>query len=121
VVRRAHRGPGGAFGYFNDADPLIAAQVSGVIGLTCGKPLAALAKVAKTLGEDPQAKSDMIRTDAAGGTGVGYSIAAAYVFGPKTSSYTFTDLIPDTLYYAYVYAFNASGGTTPGGVPITPK
>jgi subtilase family serine protease len=49
----------------------IASKVSGVVGLTAGKPRASTAKVVKTLGEDPQVKSDMIRTDTAGGTGPG--------------------------------------------------
>jgi subtilase family serine protease len=49
----------------------IASKISGVIGLTAGKPLAQLAKVAKVLGEDPQVRSDKMRTDTAGGTGPG--------------------------------------------------
>jgi subtilase family serine protease len=49
----------------------IASKVSGVVGLTSGKPLAAQFKVAKTLGENPQARSDKMRADTAGGTGPG--------------------------------------------------
>lgn len=49
----------------------IASKVSGVIGLTSGKPLAPMVKVAKTLGENPLVRSDKIRTDTAGGTGPG--------------------------------------------------
>jgi subtilase family serine protease len=49
----------------------IAAKISGVIGLTAGKPLAQQSKIAKVLGEDPQMKSDKMRTDTAGGTGPG--------------------------------------------------
>ena len=49
----------------------IASKVSGVVGLTAGRPLASTTKVVKTLGEDPQVKSDMIRTDTSGGTGPG--------------------------------------------------
>jgi subtilase family serine protease len=49
----------------------IAAKVSGIIGLTAGKPLASQAKVAKVLGEEPQVRSDAMRADTAGGTGPG--------------------------------------------------
>jgi subtilase family serine protease len=49
----------------------IASRISGVIGLTVGKQLASQAKVAKVLGEEPQVRSDAMRTDAAGGTGPG--------------------------------------------------
>jgi subtilase family serine protease len=54
----------------------IASRVSGVIGLTSSKPLASLAKVAKTLGENPLARSDRMRADAAGGTGPGGTYSA---------------------------------------------
>lgn len=49
----------------------IGSKISGVVGLTAGKPLAAMARVAKPLGEYPQVKSDLMRTDTAGGTGPG--------------------------------------------------
>jgi subtilase family serine protease len=48
----------------------IASKVSGVIGLTAGKPLAQQAKIAKVMGENPQVRSDKMRADA-GGTGPG--------------------------------------------------
>jgi subtilase family serine protease len=48
----------------------IASKVSGIIGLTSSKRLAPLAKVVKTLGEDPAANSAQLRTDG-GGTGPG--------------------------------------------------
>lgn len=49
----------------------IASKVSGVIGLTDGKRLAPLAKVFKTLGENPEKHAAQLRTDTAGGTGPG--------------------------------------------------
>lgn len=49
----------------------IRSRVSGIIGMTSGKPLASLTRVAKTLGENPSMKSDKMRADAAGGTGPG--------------------------------------------------
>jgi subtilase family serine protease len=49
----------------------IAAKISGVIGLTAGKPLAQQSKIAKVLGENPTVRSDKIRADTAGGTGPG--------------------------------------------------
>lgn len=49
----------------------IASKISGVIGLTAGKPLAQQSKVAKVLGEDPKERSAELRTDTAGGTGPG--------------------------------------------------
>jgi kumamolisin len=54
----------------------IASRISGVIGLTSGKPLAALAKAAKSLGENPLIRSDKMRADAAGGTGPGGTYSA---------------------------------------------
>jgi subtilase family serine protease len=49
----------------------IAAKLSGVIGLTAGKPMAQQAKIATVLGEDPATKSNKMRGDTAGGTGPG--------------------------------------------------
>jgi len=49
----------------------IASKISGVIGLTAGKPLAQQSRIAKVLGENPQVKSDAMRADTAGGTGPG--------------------------------------------------
>jgi kumamolisin len=49
----------------------IAAKISGVIGLTAGKPLAQQSKVARVLGEEPLTRSDAMRVDTAGGTGPG--------------------------------------------------
>jgi len=49
----------------------IASKLIGVIGLTDGKRLAPLAKVVKTLGENPAANAAQLRPDTAGGTGPG--------------------------------------------------
>jgi subtilase family serine protease len=54
----------------------IASRVSGVIGLTSGKAVAAHARVAKVLGENPAARSDKMSPDAAGGTGPGGTYSA---------------------------------------------
>jgi Pro-kumamolisin, activation domain len=48
----------------------ISSKISGLVGLTESKQLTPLVKVAKTLGEDPQVRSDRMRTDS-GGTGPG--------------------------------------------------
>lgn len=49
----------------------IGAKISGLIGLTAGKPIAQQSKIAKVLGENPTVRSDMMRADTAGGTGPG--------------------------------------------------
>jgi subtilase family serine protease len=54
----------------------IASRVSGVVGLTSGKPLAPQVQFAQVLGEDPSVKSDKMRTDTAGGTGPGGTYSA---------------------------------------------
>jgi subtilase family serine protease len=51
----------------------IAAKVSAVVGLTSGKPIAAMAKAGKVLGEEPVAQSEVTVPDTAGGTGPGGS------------------------------------------------
>jgi subtilase family serine protease len=55
----------------------IASKVSGVIGLTAGKPLAQQSKIAKVLGENPTVRSDKMRADTAGGTGPGGTYSCA--------------------------------------------
>ena len=48
----------------------ISSRISGLIGLTESKPLAPLVKIAKTLGENPEAGTNRMRPDS-GGTGPG--------------------------------------------------
>jgi subtilase family serine protease len=48
----------------------ISSKISGLIGLTESRRLTPMVKVAKTLGEDPQVRSDKMRVDS-GGTGPG--------------------------------------------------
>jgi subtilase family serine protease len=55
----------------------IASRLSGVIGLTSGKPMASQVKVAKVLGENPAGRSDKMRIDAAGGSGPGGTYSAS--------------------------------------------
>jgi len=70
-----YRAPDGETFYSAGTNPAvpaeIASRVSGVIGLTSGKAIAPLARVAKVLGENPLVRSDKSSPDAAGGTGPG--------------------------------------------------
>lgn len=69
-----YRTPSGETFYSASVKPTVPAEISseisGLIGLTESRQLTPLVKVAKTLGEDPQVRSDLMRPDS-GGTGPG--------------------------------------------------
>jgi subtilase family serine protease len=69
-----YRTPSGETFYSASVKPTvpaeISAKISSLVGLTESRQLTPLVKVAKTLGEDPQVRSDLMRPDS-GGTGPG--------------------------------------------------
>jgi subtilase family serine protease len=107
----------------------IASKISEVIGLTSGKPLAQLTKLANVLGEDPQVRSTNMRTDSAGGTGPGGTYSCTdlrTVYGIPTWGNLETGIIVAVFEQGSYRRTNAGGilnaqaqpGTPPGPVYI---